>query len=111
MSEQKEAGFGELLSKAQELQSKLKEVQERLGEKEVTGQAGGGMVEVDVNGRMEVVAVRLDPGVFRDSDRNFVQDMLVSAVNDGLRRSRELATEEVAKAAGGLAAVPWPFKA
>ncbi len=84
------------------LQDKMAKAQEELAGKTVESSAGGGMVTVVVNGRQEVVSIRIDPQVVDPGDVEMLQDLVVAAVNDGLRRSQELAAGEMAKIAGGL---------
>jgi len=84
------------------LQDKMAKVQEELAEKTVESTAGGGMVTVVANGRQEVVSLRIDPQVVDPQDIEMLQDLVVAAVNDALRKSQELAADEMAKLAGGI---------
>ncbi len=84
------------------LQDKMARMQEELAGKTVESSAGGGMVTVVVNGRQEVVGIKIDRQVVDPEDVEMLQDLIVAAVNDGLRRSQEMASEEMAKIAGGL---------
>lgn len=84
------------------LQEKMARMQEELSNKRVESSAGGGMVTVVANGRQELVSVRIDPQVVDPSDVEMLQDLVVAAVNDALRRSQEMASGEMAKLAGGL---------
>jgi len=84
------------------LQDKMAKVQEELAEKTVESTAGGGMVTVVANGRQEVGSLRVDPQVVDPQDIEMLQDLVVAAVNDALRKSQELAADEMAKLAGGI---------
>ncbi len=84
------------------LQDKMARMQEELALKTVEATAGGGMVTVVVNGRQEVLSVKVDPQVVDPEDIEMLQDLIVAAVNDGLRKSQEMAAQEMAKIAGGL---------
>jgi DNA-binding YbaB/EbfC family protein len=84
------------------LQDKMAKMQEELATKTVESAAGGGMVTVVVNGRQEVVNLKIDPQVVDPEDIEMLQDLVVAAVNDGLRKSQELAASEMGKIAGGL---------
>ncbi len=90
------------MKQAQKLQSKMLEMQEELGNRTVTVQVGGGMVEVVANGRQEVLSLRIDPEVVTPDDTEMLQDLVLAAVNDALNRSREMVSEEMAKLTGGM---------
>ncbi|MDD3581207.1 MAG: YbaB/EbfC family nucleoid-associated protein [Desulfobacca sp.] len=91
-----------LMKQAQKLQSKMMAIQDELGERTVTAQAGGGMVEVMANGRQELVSIRIDPEVINPDDVEMLQDLVLAAVNDALQRSKEMVSEEMSKLTGGF---------
>ena len=98
-------GYGQLqglLKEAQGMQSKMQKVQEELSEKTTEGSAGGGMVVATVNGKQEVVSVKIDPEVITANDLNMLQDLVVAAVNQGIQNSRELMQQELSKITGKL---------
>ena len=84
------------------LQDKMAKMQEELAEKTVEASSGGGMVVAVINGRQELLAVKIDPQVVDPNDVEMLEDLVVAAVNDALRKSQELAAEEMGKIAGGL---------
>ncbi len=84
------------------LQDKMARMQEELALKTVEASSGGGMVSVVVNGRQEVLSIKIEPQVVDPQDIDMLQDLIVAAVNDGLRRSQEMAAAEMGKLAGGL---------
>lgn len=90
-----------LMKSAQEMQQKLKEVQDRLAEMTVEGDSGGGMVRVVANGKQEILSIDVDPSLFED-DREMTQDLVVAATNVALRKSRELAQQEMSSIVGNL---------
>jgi DNA-binding YbaB/EbfC family protein len=90
------------MKQAQKLQSKMAEMQEELGRRTVSAQAGGGMVEATVNGRQELVSLRIDPEVANPDDLDMLQDLILAAINEALNRSREMVAQEMAKLTGGL---------
>ena len=100
--------LGGLLQAAQKMQARMQEVQEKLGELEVEGQAGGGMVRVKVNGKMEVLAVRLEPELLQE-ERELVEDLILAAMNNALAKAQEAVKEEIAAATGGLMPGGFPF--
>jgi DNA-binding YbaB/EbfC family protein len=95
-------GFGNLLKEAQRLQQQMAELQEQVAQKKVQATAGGGMVTVEANGRQEIVAVRIDPEVVSKDDVQMLEDLVLAACNEALRKSRELVQQELGKLTGGL---------
>jgi DNA-binding YbaB/EbfC family protein len=91
-----------LMKQAQKLQAKMAEMQEEVGNRTVTAQAGGGMVEAVVNGRLELVSLRIEPEVANPEDVDMLQDLILAAVNEALNRAREMMAQEMAKLTGGL---------
>ena len=95
-------GFGEMMRQAKILQEKMAKMQEQLGDKVVESSVGGGMVVARANGRQELLSIVLEPEVVDPDDIEMLQDLIVAAVNDVLKRSQEMATEEMSKLTGGL---------
>src|SRR5512134_43659 len=94
--------FREMLKQAQEIQSRLAELQEELAAKTVEASSGGGMVTVVVNGRQEVLSVRIEKEVVTPEEVDLLQDLVRAAVNEALSRSREMMAAEMAKITGGV---------
>jgi len=94
--------MGDLLKQAQEMQSRMAKIQEELASKTVQGSAGGGMVQVTVNGQLNITAVQIEASVINPSEKDMLEDLMLAAVNDGMRKARELASAEMAKLTGGL---------
>jgi nucleoid-associated protein EbfC len=94
--------FLKLMQQAQEMTGKLQEVQESLGKLSVTGSAGAGLVTVEVDGRGHVKRVSIDPKVVNPADVEMLEDLVAVAVQEAQRKARELAEQEMKKAAGGL---------
>ncbi len=95
-------GIGDILRQAKEMQGKLAEVQEELGRKQVKGSSGGGMVTVTVNGRQEVLAVKIEPAVFESGDIEMLQDLVAAAANDALSQAKTMLEQEMSSLAGGF---------
>ena len=91
-----------LLSQAKQIQEKMARIQEGLKTKMIEASAGGGMVTVKVNGESQLLSLKIDPEVVNAEDVEMLEDLIVSAVNEGLRQAREMMSEEMAKVAGGL---------
>jgi DNA-binding YbaB/EbfC family protein len=94
--------MGNLLKQAQEIQARLAQIQEELGRKTVEASAGGGMVRVTVNGQMTLCSIQVDPSVVNPEEKEMLEDLVLAAVNEGLRRAREMVAEEMSKVTGGL---------
>ena len=95
-------GMGNLLKQAQEMQARMAKIQEELAQKTVEGSAGGGMVLVTVNGQLNVNAVKIDPTVINTEEKEMLEDLILAAVNDGMRKARDLASAEMSKLTGGF---------
>lgn len=91
-----------LLKQAQQFQQKISDVQQELGSKSVTGTAGGGMVTATFNGRSELIDISIEKEVVNPDDVQLLQDLVASAVNDGLVKSKQLGKSELGKLTGGL---------
>lgn len=90
------------LQQVKALQEKMARLQQELAAKTVEASAGGGMVTVVVSGKQEIVSIRIEPQVVDPEDIEMLQDLVVAAVNDGLRKAQEMASAEMGKLAGGL---------
>jgi DNA-binding YbaB/EbfC family protein len=91
-----------MMKQAQKLQAKMMAMQEELGNRTVSAQAGGGMVEAVVNGRQELLTLRIDPEVVVAEDVEMLQDLIQAAINEALNRSREMMATEMSKLTGGM---------
>lgn len=94
--------LGDVLKQAQQLQERMSELQQHAGEKTVQASAGGGMVNVVVNGKLELVSLSIDPQVIAGGDRDMLQDLVIAAVNQGIRQAQHLVAQEMKKLTGGL---------
>ncbi len=84
------------------LQEKMAKMQADLALRTVEGSSGGGMVTAVVNGKQELVSIKVEQQVVDPEDIEMLQDLIVAAVNDGLRKAQEMAASEMGKLAGGL---------
>jgi len=94
--------MSEIMRQAQQFQQRLSQVQNELAGKVVTASAGGGMVSVIINGRIELQSVSIDKEVINPDEQAMLQDLIVSAVNDGIKKAQDLAQAEMRKLTGGL---------
>ena len=95
-------GMGDLLKQAQEMQGRIAKIQEELGQKTVEGSAGGGMVQVTVNGQFNLTAVKIEPSVINPEEKEMLEDLIRAAVNDGMRKARDMVSTEMSKITGGF---------
>jgi len=84
------------------MQEQMMRVQEELAAKTVEATAGGGMVTAVVNGKHELVSLKIEKDVVDPDDIEMLQDLVVAAVNEGVRRAQEMAAEEMSKVTGGI---------
>ena len=94
--------MGKLMKQAQQMQAKMMRVQEELESKTVEATSGGGMVTAVVNGKHELVSLKIEKDVVDPADIEMLQDLVVAAVNEGVRKAQEMAQEEMSKLTGGL---------
>lgn len=90
------------MKQAQEMGGRMQAMQDELRAKRATGAAGGGLVEVDVNGLAEVLAVRIDPTLVEKKDREMIEDLLPAAFNAAQQKARQMHAEAMQTIAGGL---------
>ncbi len=95
-------GMANLQRMAQQMQQEMQRIQTELESATVDGSAGGGVVKATVTGKQELVSVTIDPSAVDASDVEMLQDLIVAAVNDALRGSRELAEQKMSAVTGGL---------
>ena len=91
-----------MMRQAQEMQKRMGRMQDELATRSVEGSAGGGMVTCTVSGRQELLSLSIKPEVVNPEDIEMLQDLVVAAVGDAMRKSQELAASEMQKIAGGL---------
>lgn len=94
--------FGNMIREAQKLQSEMARVQEEAKKKTVEATAGGGMVTVVASGAGEIVSVKIEKEVVDPEDVEMLQDLIMAASNEALRRAQEMVSEEVSKLTGGM---------
>jgi DNA-binding YbaB/EbfC family protein len=97
---------GNLMAQVRKMQEEMEKTQAALAEELITGSAGGGMVEVDMDGHQSVKAVRLKPEVVDPEDVEMLQDLLLAAINDASEKAKTLAEERMGDVTGGLGLPP-----
>jgi DNA-binding YbaB/EbfC family protein len=91
-----------MMKQAQEMRGKIKEIQSALAKTTVEAGSGGGMVTVVMNGRFEIVSIRIDPEAVKPDEVKTLQNLIVSAVNAAQRKAQEAAAEKMKELTGGL---------
>jgi DNA-binding YbaB/EbfC family protein len=94
--------IGNMMKQAQEFQQRMQQMTEQLKAKRVTGTAGGGLIEVTLTGEGVALAVRIDPTLIEKQDRELIEDLLPTAMNDGRSKVEELKQQMLAEATGGM---------
>ncbi|HEY4619343.1 MAG TPA: YbaB/EbfC family nucleoid-associated protein [Nitrospirota bacterium] len=94
--------FGDIMKQAQKMQEQLAKVQEEAANKIVEASAGGGMVTVTANGRQEVLSVKIERDVVNPDDIEMLQDLIVAATNEALKKGRDMLADEMKSMTGGL---------
>ena len=93
--------LAKLMKQAQSMQTKIAAAEEELAERTYSATAGGGAITVVVNGRHEVVSVKIDPKVVRPEDVELIEDLVLTAVNDAHRQAEAATKAEMDKVTGG----------
>ena len=91
-----------LLKQAQQMQARMAKMQEELESEVVEASSGGGMVKVVITGKMKIVSITISPDVVDSDDIEMLQDLIVAAVNEGLIKAQELASDRMRALTGGL---------
>ncbi|MCK5287237.1 MAG: YbaB/EbfC family nucleoid-associated protein [Thermodesulfovibrionia bacterium] len=94
--------FGDLMRQAKKMQQEMAKIQEESKKKTVEASSGGGMVTVTANGAMEIVSIKIEREVVTPDDIEMLQDLIVAAANEALRRAQQMVKEDMGKVTGGL---------
>ncbi|HPI39723.1 MAG TPA: YbaB/EbfC family nucleoid-associated protein [Pseudobdellovibrionaceae bacterium] len=101
-------GMAQLMKQANQMQLKLKKTQEEMAKKEFEATSGGGAVKVRVNGDNLILAVEINPDVVKEGDAEMLQDMILSATNEALKKAKAETSKEMEKVTGGMS-IPGMF--
>jgi nucleoid-associated protein EbfC len=94
--------LGNIMKQAKKMQERIGQLQQELETRTIEAQAGGGMVRAVVNGKFEIVSLKIEKEVVNPDDVEMLQDLITSVVNEGIRKAQEMASTEMAKITGGL---------
>ncbi len=94
--------MNKMIKQAKQVQEQIIKMQEELKEREIETSAGGGAITVKVNGKQELIAIKISPEVVDPDDIEMLEDLVIAAVNEGIRQSQEMVSTEMAKITGGF---------
>ncbi len=94
--------IGDMMKQAQKMQQEMGRIQEESKKKTVEAAAGGGMVVVVANGAMEILSIKIEKDVVNPEDIEMLQDLVVAAVNEALRRAQQMVSDDMGKVTGGM---------
>ena len=95
-------GMGGMMKQVQKMQKKMMALQEELEQKRVEGSSGGGVVNVVVNGRQDVLEIKISPDVVNPDDVDMLEDLILAAINQAQQRAQEMMQEEMGELTGGI---------
>ena len=95
-------GLGNIMKQAQQMQAKIARVQQELEDKEVEASAGGGMVTARANGKQQLLELKIEKDVVDPEDIEMLQDLVLAAANEAIKKSQEMIQEEMSKVTGGM---------
>lgn len=91
-----------MMKQIQKMQAKMEEIQAQLAETEVEGTSGGGMVKAIVNGKQELLSIKIDKEVVNPDDIEMLQDLIVAAINQARQKAQDIQNEQMSALTGGL---------
>ena len=94
--------LGDMMKQAQRMQQEMGRIQEEAKKKTVEASAGGGMVVVTASGAMEIVSIKIEKDVVNPDDIEMLQDLILAACNEALRRAQQMVNDEMGKLTGGM---------
>ena len=97
-----QGNMGNMMKQMQEMQKKLEAAQKEIEETVVKGSAGGGMVEVEANGKKEILSVKIKPEVVDPEDVEMLEDMILTALNDAIKQAEKVGEDKMGRLTGGL---------
>ena len=102
-------GFGNIMKQAQQMQAKMAEMQEKLAELRIEGNSGGGMVKVTLNGKNELVGLKIDSATVDPEDTEVLEDLIVAAYNDAKQKVETQTQDQMKEMTGGMGLPPGLF--
>lgn len=94
--------LGQLMQQAKKMQERFQKIQEEVAVKTVEAQSGGGMVSCIVNGKQELLSLKITEEIWEEKDKELLEDLIVAAINEGLSKSKDMLQDEMSKITGGM---------
>ncbi|MDD2511202.1 MAG: YbaB/EbfC family nucleoid-associated protein [Syntrophomonas sp.] len=94
--------MNKMIKQAKQVQEQIVKMQEELREREIEASSGGGVVTVKINGKQELIAIQIKPEAVDMEDLEMLEDLVLAAVNEGIRKSQEMVSSEMSKITGGF---------
>lgn len=94
-------GMGGMMKQAQQMQKKMAQIQSEIEQLKIEGKSGGGMVEVVVDGKKNLLSISLNPEILKE-DKEMLEDLIIVAVNDGIKKVDSISKEKMASVTGGM---------
>lgn len=95
-------GFGQILNQAKKMQERFEKLQEEMETKTVDAQSGGGMVSCVVNGKQDLISLKISDEIWAERDKEMLEDLIIAAVNEALGKSKDMWKEELSRITGGM---------
>jgi len=94
--------FNQMMKQAKKMQEKIEKMQQELEEKVIETTAGGGAIKLKVNGKQQLLEIKINPEVVDPEDVEMLEDLILAAVNEGIKKSQDMVSSEMAKITGGF---------
>lgn len=95
-----------MLEQAQKMQAEMEKIKSEIAEKVITAESGGGMVKIQITGDLQIVSLELSKELLNESEKEFLEDLIVAAVNNAIKSAQNMASEEMKKITGMLPNIP-----
>ncbi len=94
--------MSKMLKQAKQMQEQISKLQEELEEREIESSSGGGAITLKITGKQQITALKIDPDAVDLEDMELLEDMIIAAVNEGIKKSQEMVSSEMARITGGI---------
>jgi nucleoid-associated protein EbfC len=95
-------GFGQILNQAKKMQEKFEKLQKEMESRTIEAQSGGGMVTCVVNGKQDLISLKISDEIWEERDKEMLEDLIVAAINEGLEKSKDMFKDEMSQITGGM---------
>lgn len=94
--------MGNVLKQAMEMKSKMEEMKAQLGDERIEASSGGGMVQVVLSGKMELISIKIDPEIINPAESEMLETLVQAAINEGVHKAQEMVKEKMTEMTGGM---------